>query len=365
MVVPPVVVPPPVVIAPPVLAVSPKAPGDPVVVAPPLTSAVSTGTALAVGPSGSAASGAGTQSPLGATIREAVAPAGAASAASASGGALDVGTGAASGPTANRQGAALAPVSAPNLNTVAGSAGTASGSASAAPHAALVGLAPASIDGAAALLLYQPVPDVVIAAGQRLALTLPSDTFLANGGGQVTLLASIGSGRPGEAELPLPSWITFDAAKGTLSGVPPADAPALLVIRITARDSTGNEVSVMFTIRNQAAKAAPPGAQAQLAGKHLLALLRTHSGKPGHAAGAATLEAAEAAAFELDLARLDADAGAWQRGNGGAPAHAPSLSAQLQREDQRFGAGGRATLHHLLALQSARPSHGADIVSTQ
>ena len=65
----------------------------------------------------------------------------------------------------------------------------------------------------------------------------------------VTLSASQTNGQP------LPSWVTFDSATGTLSGTPPADFRGPLDVQVTARDKQGNQATSSITLRSRGAGA--------------------------------------------------------------------------------------------------------------
>jgi hypothetical protein len=102
-------------------------------------------------------------------------------------------------------------------------------------------------------------------------MSIPRDTFLSSGGGQLTFKAQVVGDTPGSAA-PLPSWMRFDPVTGAISGTPPADAPAVTHIQLIARDSKGNEATVTFTINNAKAqqgdgKSAPVKPQSKFKGE--------------------------------------------------------------------------------------------------
>jgi hypothetical protein len=99
------------------------------------------------------------------------------------------------------------------------------------------------------LVVNRAVPEVSFASGQSLTFTLPRDTFVSSAAGQMTLKAVLVDA-DGRTEQALPSWIRFDPVSGTFSGEPPSGAPAVLRIKVIARDSQGNEAEVTLTIQN-------------------------------------------------------------------------------------------------------------------
>ncbi|MDO8768754.1 MAG: putative Ig domain-containing protein, partial [Burkholderiaceae bacterium] len=99
------------------------------------------------------------------------------------------------------------------------------------------------------LVVNRPIPEVSITSGLAFNFTIPRDTFASTGGGQITFRAVLTGVQP-DSTVPLPSWIRFDPATGTISGRPPEDAPAVMQIHLIARDNKGNEASVTFTIKN-------------------------------------------------------------------------------------------------------------------
>lgn len=60
---------------------------------------------------------------------------------------------------------------------------------------------------------------------------------------QVAIEATLSGGSP------LPSWLTFDPETGTFTGTPPEGTAPTLEIKLTARDTEGNEVDATFTLR--------------------------------------------------------------------------------------------------------------------
>ncbi|MBI2354654.1 MAG: putative Ig domain-containing protein, partial [Deltaproteobacteria bacterium] len=73
---------------------------------------------------------------------------------------------------------------------------------------------------------------------------LPQGIFVTtNPDVQVTLKASQNDGSP------LPSWINFNPNTGTFTGTPPVGTAEVMEVKLTARDSNGNETSAVFRLR--------------------------------------------------------------------------------------------------------------------
>lgn len=80
-------------------------------------------------------------------------------------------------------------------------------------------------------------------------VSIPKDTFVGSAGQPLTL-AAVAAVSDRTQSTAIPSWLRFDPVNGTLSGIPPAGAPAQLLIRVVARDSMGNNASAMVTMVN-------------------------------------------------------------------------------------------------------------------
>ncbi|KPF85195.1 hypothetical protein IP70_13520, partial [alpha proteobacterium AAP38] len=76
------------------------------------------------------------------------------------------------------------------------------------------------------------------------SFTLPAGTFVSNDG-RLAVAASMPGGKA------LPSWLRFDARTGTffLREAPPANAPARMVVEVTAQTSDGQRQTVRLTLR--------------------------------------------------------------------------------------------------------------------
>jgi VCBS repeat-containing protein len=87
--------------------------------------------------------------------------------------------------------------------------------------------------------------DQVTLEDQPFTLTLPADMFSdaePSGIGSLTLLATLRDGTP------LPSWLHFDAATKTFSGVPENKDVGALQLRVTATEFDGGSVSDIFQL---------------------------------------------------------------------------------------------------------------------
>jgi hypothetical protein len=87
-----------------------------------------------------------------------------------------------------------------------------------------------------------------IPAGSLFSFTLPKDTF--KHADPKTSVALEARGENG----PLPDWLNFEPGTGKFTGKPPESLASFTVI-VTARDSSGNEVSTRvelnFTSKNK------------------------------------------------------------------------------------------------------------------
>ena len=212
------------------------------------------------------------------------------------------------------------------------------------------------------------ISNLSVSAGQTLTFTIPKDAFLSSTSDvQLTFKATLANGAP------LPNWLHFNPTTGTFSGVAPAGENGDLHIKVNAIDNKGNEAVTTFTVKSgkatgdgddQAPKApkAPPQRDGALSGKDLLAALGFNGyGLPDDGVEITyNFDAQQAASAEIeagatDHAALEGEAQAEaDSATDGQASHAQHLSAQLQREAQRFGQARAATLRHLAVVEQAR-----------
>ena len=207
------------------------------------------------------------------------------------------------------------------------------------------------------LVVDNGIGNLSVGMGQSFTYVIPKDAFLSSSSdARLSFQATQANGAP------LPNWLRFNSETGTFSGVVPEGVRGDLRIRVKAVDSKGNEVVTTFTIRsgvvarengnqpedgNQRENDEPRQRQrgaAPLSGQGLLSVL----GVPG-------FDLAPDASIQSD-AMTERSAG--QQAEQGeavfSEGQAPQLSAQLQREAQRFGQAKDATLRHLAAVEQAR-----------
>jgi VCBS repeat-containing protein len=77
-----------------------------------------------------------------------------------------------------------------------------------------------------------PLADRTAQKGAPLSFQLPDGSFTDVDSQALTYSATLDNGAA------LPSWLRFDATARTFTGTPPADAPAMLAIRVTASDAS-------------------------------------------------------------------------------------------------------------------------------
>ncbi len=92
-------------------------------------------------------------------------------------------------------------------------------------------------------VLAAPLADAHAAAGAAFQMAIPNGTFTDQDAGDVLSYRAALAG--GQA---LPSWLRFDAATRTFSGIPGESDRGSLDVRVTAADSMGEEVSDRFTL---------------------------------------------------------------------------------------------------------------------
>lgn len=91
--------------------------------------------------------------------------------------------------------------------------------------------------------LQQLLEDQSAGQNQPFTFTIPGNTFAdIDAGDTLTLSAALANGNP------LPSWLSFNPATQTFSGIPPLVNIGSLNIRVTATDSAGASVSDVFAL---------------------------------------------------------------------------------------------------------------------
>jgi VCBS repeat-containing protein len=107
--------------------------------------------------------------------------------------------------------------------------------------------------------LVTPIADQIYKRSQAFSFQVPRSTFVdVDSGDVLSFQARLDNGNP------LPSWIRFDAATLTFSGVVPADQRAPTEIRLTGSDPKGLQAFDVFSIGIDE-KTAPPVVQKPLA----------------------------------------------------------------------------------------------------
>jgi hypothetical protein len=99
----------------------------------------------------------------------------------------------------------------------------------------------------AAPVLTSQTPAQTWKIGQTVNFTLASNTFMDPDGDKLTYKATLANGNA------LPSWLTFNAATGTFTGVVPSTATGLS-LKATATDTGGLAASETFNVSVSAAK---------------------------------------------------------------------------------------------------------------
>lgn len=94
------------------------------------------------------------------------------------------------------------------------------------------------------LFVAKGIPAVEVTTTNVISFAIPNDAFgHTNADAGVQLAAKLTDGRP------LPSWVSFDPAKGTFVGEAPPDFKGTLSVTVVARDSAGHEVATTFRIQ--------------------------------------------------------------------------------------------------------------------
>ena len=176
------------------------------------------------------------------------------------------------------------------------------------------------------LFVYQGIPGERLERDGAGVLRIPGDAFAHTDPVAVVVLeARFADGRP------LPEWLKFDRALGTLTGEPPRGLSGEIEIEIVARDTEGREARATFKLSLEAVRAST--------GKLALAEQDAELGLAVDAEEAekARQEAAQAAQAQAALAlqgarqAADARAGAAKTGDGKPqPQGAAGFSEQLR-----------------------------------
>lgn len=97
--------------------------------------------------------------------------------------------------------------------------------------------------GGDALVINAPMRDAIVAEGERISVTIPTDTFAhTKADAVVSLTATRANGAA------LPGWMAFNPSTGTFEGTPPPGFKGEVVVRVIARDNEGRQVVQTFKI---------------------------------------------------------------------------------------------------------------------
>ena len=100
-----------------------------------------------------------------------------------------------------------------------------------------------SASGGDALVVNAPMRDSVVAEGNRISVTIPSEAFAhTRADATVTLTATRDNGAA------LPPWMAFNPQTGTFEGKPPPGFKGEVVVKVVARDKEGREAVQTFKI---------------------------------------------------------------------------------------------------------------------
>jgi hypothetical protein len=93
------------------------------------------------------------------------------------------------------------------------------------------------------LVVNRPLGNIVIAAGERISVSIPAQAFAhTSAAATVSLSAQLADGAP------LPAWMRFNPLTGTFEGTPPPGFKGELAVRVIARDKAGREAVQVFRI---------------------------------------------------------------------------------------------------------------------
>ena len=102
------------------------------------------------------------------------------------------------------------------------------------------------------LFVYRGVPDMRLAGGAGEPLAVPLDAFAHTDPHAIVILeARLANGAP------LPSWLSFDGARGEFAGTPPEGLQGSTEVEVIARDTEGREAHAFFALQVDTLRAAP------------------------------------------------------------------------------------------------------------
>jgi VCBS repeat-containing protein len=105
--------------------------------------------------------------------------------------------------------------------------------------------------GGQRLFVYRGIPDMRLLGGGNDPLTVPQDAFAHTDPHAIVILeARLASGAP------LPSWLSFDGARGEFAGTPPDGLQGSTEVEVVARDTEGREAHAFFALQVDTLRAA-------------------------------------------------------------------------------------------------------------
>ena len=96
------------------------------------------------------------------------------------------------------------------------------------------------------LKLFHGIPDQTFEITREVLYMIPVDAFVHTNPRAIVSLTAL---LVGERETALPTWLSFDPAKGEFRGGPPPQFQGDLHIRVVAKDDGGGQVETQFSIR--------------------------------------------------------------------------------------------------------------------
>ena len=107
------------------------------------------------------------------------------------------------------------------------------------------------------LFVYRGIPDMQLVGGGDGSLTVPQDAFAHTDPHAIVILeARLANGAP------LPSWLSFDGARGEFAGTPPEGLQGSTEVEVIARDTEGREAHAFFALQVETLRAAGGGERA-------------------------------------------------------------------------------------------------------